>query len=320
MASCDLVSIGLTILDILGRPIDAVPKQGGVKIIEEIRWTPAGTAAAPAMIAALLGLDVELRGAVGDDEMGTVLRRGLEQRGVGLAWLDVLPSVRTSATMLPIRSNGDRPALHAPGAGLFVSLPDDLDALLETRFLHLGGVGALPRLDGEPTRRLLAAARARSIVVTSDLTAPGPATKAALEAALPWVDYWMPTVDEAMLVSDASEPADAARWAMDLGARACVFKDGAAGSLLVNADGATRFPAHEVQVVDTTGCGDGYCGGFIAALARGLDLETACRFATATAGLVALRLGSDGLVRSFDETLAFMRDHPLKKKEEETND
>jgi sugar/nucleoside kinase (ribokinase family) len=217
--------------------------------------------------------------------------------------------------MLPIRSNGERPALHAPGAGLFVALPDDLDALLETRFLHLGGVGALPRLDGEPTRRLLAAARARGIVVTSDLTAPGPPTGPALEAALPGVDYWMPTLDEAMLVSGTKSAADAARWAMDRGAGACVFKDGAAGSIFVCADGAQRFPAHAIDVVDTTGCGDGFCGGFVAALARGQEVEAACRFATATAALVAGRLGSDGLVTSFDETLAFMQAHPLREQQ-----
>lgn len=311
MPACDLISIGLTILDVLGRPVDAVPEGGGVRIIEEIRWTPAGTAAAPAMVASLLGLDVKLRGAVGDDEMGDVLRRGLERRGVALDLLDVVPDVRTSATLLPIRSNGDRPALHAPGAGLFVSLTEDLETLLDTRFIHLGGVGALPRLDGDPTRKLLEAARARGITVTSDLTAPGPPTVPALEAALPGIDYWMPALDEAMTVSETRSGKDAARWALDLGAGACVFKDGARGSLLVTPDGTTRFPVHAVDVVDTTGCGDAYCGGFVAALARGKDVEEACCVATATAGLVACRLGSDGLVESWDHTLAFMRDTPL---------
>ena len=308
MPDCDFVSVGLTILDVLGRPVDRVPEGGGVQIIEEIRWTPAGTAAAPAMVASLLGLDVRLCGAVGDDEMGAVLRQGLEARGVDLRWLAVLPDIRTSATLLPIRSNGDRPALHAPGAGLFVTLPEPPDELLQTRFLHLGGVGALPKLDGEPTRRLLEAARARGITVTCDLTAPGPPTRVALEAALPSVDYWMPTVDEACEISQTRDATDAAHWALDRGAGACVFKDGAAGSLLIDSDGLTRFPAFEVQVVDTTGCGDGYCGGFVAALARGHDLEFACRFATATAGLVAGRLGSDGLVSSYDDTLVFLKE------------
>lgn len=308
MPDCDFISLGLTILDVLGRPVDAVPERGGVQIIEEIRWTPAGTAAAPAMVASLLGLDVRLCGAVGDDEMGDVLRRGLESRGVDLRLLSVLPAVRTSATLLPIRSNGERPALHAPGAGLFVGLPDRMDDLVAARFLHLGGVGALPNLDGEPTRKLLELAQARGLTVTCDLTAPGPPTRPALEAALPAVDYWMPTLDEALEVSGTRCAEDAGRWALDRGARACVFKDGAAGSLLLTADDTIRFPACQVDVVDTTGCGDAYCGGFVSALARGQDLESACRFATATAALVAGRLGSDGLVTGYDDTLAFMKD------------
>jgi sugar/nucleoside kinase (ribokinase family) len=44
----------------------------------------------------------------------------------------------------------------------------------------------------------------------------------------------------------------------------------------------------------------------VAALARGHDLESACRFATAAAGLVAGRLGSDGLVSSYEATLELM--------------
>jgi len=43
----DFTAVGLTILDILGRPVDPVPAGGSVQLIEEIRMTPAGTAAGP---------------------------------------------------------------------------------------------------------------------------------------------------------------------------------------------------------------------------------------------------------------------------------
>ncbi len=311
--SADLHAIGLTVLDILGRPVDAVPEGGGVEIIQEIRWTPAGTAAAPAMVGALLGLRTRLCGCVGLDEMGDVLLRGLEARGVGLELIQRTDALRTSATLLPIRSNGDRPALHAPGAGLLVEPPaEGFDSWLDARFIHLGGVAALPKLDGDPTKALLAEARSRGIVVTSDLVAPGPGALLALEAALPGIDYWMPTADEAMALSQTSSAEDAARWAMDLGAGACVFKDGGEGSTLFTSEGAQRFPAHVVEVVDTTGCGDAYCAGFVAALAHDVEVAEACRFATAVAGLVAGRLGSDGRVGGYEQALSFMHETPLK--------
>ncbi|OVA24158.1 pfkB family carbohydrate kinase [Klebsiella pneumoniae] len=45
MATFDAVFVGLTILDIAGRPVVAIPPRGGVAFIEQIRLNPAGTAA-----------------------------------------------------------------------------------------------------------------------------------------------------------------------------------------------------------------------------------------------------------------------------------
>ena len=65
-------------------------------------------------------------------------------------------------------------------------------------------------------------------------------------------------------------------------------------------------------MVDTTGCGDAFDAGFIASLHHGMDLETALRFAQASAALVATGLGSDAGIRSFEHTLETMRTLPVK--------
>ena len=305
----DFTAVGLTILDILGRPVGDIPDGGGVQLIEEIRMTPAGTAAGPAVTAARLGLRSRLVGAIGDDEMGSVLEAGLRQRGVDTAALQRVGGVRTSATMIPVRPNGDRPALHAPGASLLLALePEDDERVLETRFLHLGGVGALPRLDGPPTARLLEKARARGVTVTCDLIAPGQATEAALESALPHVDYFMPTLEEALEIAGVETPLEAAAFFRARGARTCIFKCGAEGSLLVRESGIEAIPAYQVDVVDTTGCGDALCAGFVAGLARGFDDGKACRFASAAAALVATGLGSDAGASSSEEVLRAMQE------------
>jgi sugar/nucleoside kinase (ribokinase family) len=308
----DFTAVGLTILDILGRPVDRIPAGGGVQIIEEIRMTPAGTAAGPAVTAARLGLRARLVGAIGDDEMGSVLEVGLRRRGVDTEVLQRVEGVRTSATMLTVRSNGDRPALHAPGASLMLALePEDDERVLDTRFLHLGGVGALPRLDGPPTSRLLEQAKARGVTVTCDLIAPGEATRAALESALPHVDYFMPTLEEALEISGAETPLAAAAFFRACGVRTCIFKCGAEGSLLVRESNALTIPAYRVDVVDTTGCGDAYAAGFAAGLGRGFDEEKACRFASAVAALVATGLGSDAGAASAEEALRAMQELPV---------
>jgi sugar/nucleoside kinase (ribokinase family) len=309
----DCVCLGLTILDLLGRPIDRIPEGGEVQIVEEIRMTPAGTAAGPAVIAARLGLRTRLVGAIGDDELGAVLEQGLRLRGVDTGALQTIAGMRTSATLLTIRSGGDRPAFHAPGASLLLEIdPESDEQLLSTRFLHLGGTGALPKLDGEPTRRLLGRAKQRGVTVTCDLIAPGPPTLPALEAALPHVDYFMPTLDEALEISGAKSAEQAERFFADRGAAACLFKCGAEGSLLVREGRKERIAAFRVEAVDTTGCGDAFCAGFIAGLARGLDEPEACRFASATAALVATGLGSDAGVAGYRETAKALESLPLR--------
>jgi sugar/nucleoside kinase (ribokinase family) len=59
-------------------------------------------------------------------------------------------------------------------------------------------------------------------------------------------------------------------------------------------------------VVDSTGCGDAYCAGFIIGLAQGWDLEKAGLLGTAAAGLVLTGLGSDAGIVNLKQTIKFM--------------
>jgi hypothetical protein len=68
-----------------------------------------------------------------------------------------------------------------------------------------------------------------------------------------------------------------------------------------------RLPAFEVEVKDTTGCGDAYSAGFIAGLANGFDFVESGKLATAAAGLVATGLGSDAGIDSFADTVEATR-------------
>jgi sugar/nucleoside kinase (ribokinase family) len=220
----------------------------------------------------------------------------------------------TSATILPIRSNGERPALHARGASddLFVS-DADFKRVCDARFLHHGGTGLLNAMDKGQSAKLLQHAKNHGLVTTFDLIAPNENTVDLLRDLLPHVDYFMPSMEEAEYLAstsaakNVSSPAELADFFMDMGATTCIFKWGEKGSYIKTPDTELRVPAFDVNVSDTTGCGDSYCGGFIAGLAMGYDLEQACQLGTATSGLVATGLGSDAGVVDLDTTLAFMK-------------
>lgn len=307
-----LLAVGLTTLDILGRPIDSIPEDGAGRLIEQIEIMPAGTAGGTALVAAALGVDTALVSALGEDRIARFLRLTYEDYGVDTAFLATLPGMTTSATILPIDSQGRRPTLHALGASIFMTLSEEaIEAAKSARYIHWGAVGA-PNIDAEARKRFLATAKVAGALVICDIIAPGPHTKSELEQILPYVDYFMPSISEALFLTGTETPEDAAKAFQAMGAQNCIFKLGAEGSFLALGEDMQRLPAYAIEPVDTTSCGDSYCAGFIAALDRGWDIVDACRFATATAALVAQGLGTLGRLESFEATEAFMRQAPLR--------
>src|SRR5271156_2728422 len=95
-----LLAIGLTTLDIVARPIDALTHTERAILIEGIVCVPAGTAGGAAMVAAKLGVPTRIVGAVGDDLIGGFVRLGFESVGVDTHLLVTRPGERTSATLL----------------------------------------------------------------------------------------------------------------------------------------------------------------------------------------------------------------------------
>lgn len=310
----DVSVIGLYILDVLGRPVSRIPENGGVDFIEEIRLTVAGTAGGTVVDTAKLGMKSLAAGAVGDDEKADWVLTTMQKHGIDTSAMQRLKGVPTSATILNVRPNGERPALHVRGASDHFDVPPSLyDQVFDAPIIHLGGTGLLKRLDGAPSLTLLREAKKRGRTVTFDLIAANAETAKIVMPLLPSIDYFMPSIEEAKEMSGQKTPEDCARFYLDRGAGCCIFTLGGDGAFYAHRDG-TRLasPAYDIEVVDTTGCGDAFDAGFIAALHHKMDVETALRFAQAAAGLVATGLGSDAGIRSFDHTLECMKSWKVK--------
>lgn len=310
----DASVIGLYILDVLGRPVTAIPDGGNVEFIEEIKLTVAGTAGGTVIDTAKLGLNCLAVGAVGDDEKADWVLMTLKKHGVDTSAMQKVQGVPTSASILNVRPNGDRPALHMRGASDHFDVSEAAyEHVFNAPIIHLGGTGLLKKLDGEPSTRLLAEAKRRGRIVTFDLIATDAHTISIVKPLLPYIDYFMPSIEEARDLSGKNSAEDCANAMLDAGAKACVFTMGPDGAFFADASGTRKqSPAYDIEIVDTTGCGDAFDAGFIAALHHKMDLETSLRFAQASAALVASGLGSDAGITSFDDTIAAMETLPIK--------
>jgi sugar/nucleoside kinase (ribokinase family) len=306
--------VGVYILDVLGRPVSELPVGQRALILDEIRITAAGTGGGTAVDLVRLGADVLAVGAIGTDHVGDFLKSLLDGEGVDTSALARRDSVQTSATMLPIHPDGSRPAVHVPGANATFNAADLPWAAIEAcDVLHLGGLGALPALDGEPAATMLRRARAAGLTTTADcLGVKRDDALALMAVCLPEVDLFMPNDGEALQITGEADVTAAARRFRDLGAGAVIVTCGGDGALVDDADGERRLPAFEAPVVDTTGCGDAFSAGFMRGLSLGKSSADAARLASACAALVAQGLGSDAGEFDLARAEQFAAETPIK--------
>lgn len=294
-----VVCLGLHIVDVLGRPVTAIPPRQQVAFLEEIAMTAAGTAAATSVDLAKLGIEVASVGALGHDPMGDFILDVMAAHGVDTRGLVRKAGAQTSATILPIRPNGERPALHVIGANALLC-EDDLpwDVIEAAEVLHLGGTYLLPGLDGEPSVRLLRRAKAAGVTTTMDYI---PFDRLdlldVLTPCLPYVDYLMPNEEDGCFVAGTDDRIAAIRFFHHHGVGCTVLTMGEEGvSVCPRGAEELRLPAFAVDVVDTTGCGDAFSAGFITGLVERLPLEDCARLGLACGSLVATGLGSDAAI------------------------
>ncbi|OIJ67813.1 carbohydrate kinase family protein [Streptomyces mangrovisoli] len=288
----NVVTLGVHVLDVLVRPVEAIPEGQGATLVDDIRMTAAGTAGGTALTLAKLGATVRGAGAIGTDATGDLLLRLLEKGGVDTGFLVRRDDTATSASVLPIRPNGDRPSLHLLGANITYGLDDvPWDAVAEATHLHLGG----PELIGaDVAARILAHAREHATVTSVDLLAPGVlGSFEQIEPLLPYVDLLLPNDDQVLGFSGEDDVVTGAKKLLAAGAGLVAATRGADGAVLVTADGVETVPAFAVDVVDTTGCGDAFSAGFLRAAALGRDPRACAVLGNAAAALVAGGLGSD---------------------------
>ena len=288
------ITLGVHVVDVLVRPVEEIPEGQGGALVEQIRITPAGSAGGTAITLAKLGAQVSSAGAVGDDELAGVLLELLRRFGVDTSLMVKREGVQTSASVLPIRPDGSRPAFHVVGANAgYTSADAPRDAIADAGFLH---VGAPEFMGGEEAAKILAHAREHGVVTSADLLAPGEQATAIVDWIAPvfeHLDYLLPNDEQVLGLTGADDVAGGCRALLERGVGCVAATCGAEGAIVVAADGEERVPAFATDVVDTTGCGDAFSAGFLRGLSLGRSRRESAVLGCAAAGMVAGGLGSD---------------------------
>src|SRR5215467_557328 len=267
-----VVALGAYILDVLGRPVETIPPGQGSVRLEEIKATAAGTAAGPAVDLAKLGARVTAVGAIGDDLIADIITGVLASYGIDTRGLVRKANQQTSATMLPIRPNGERPALHVPGATSYLTIGDIDPAWLDGCDVLL--IGAPDRLSPqliEGLTGLAGTAGASGALVLIDVLGPGrPEDFERLRKLIGTADWFCPNEDQLRRLTGRDDLIEAITEVLALGTHGVAVTLGENGALVSAGPTAhpdpVHIPAHDITVVDTTGCGDAFDAGMITGL------------------------------------------------------
>jgi sugar/nucleoside kinase (ribokinase family) len=310
----DYTSMGFHTFDALCRPVTEIPPGGNTYFVDEFTLAVSGAAGSAAIVAAKHGLNVQAVGGVGNDLMGDWVLRRFGDFGVDTEMMQRIPDMTTSSSVVTTRPDGARPALHKRGATAGFYITDDLvDRVLDTKILHIGGVGLMDAMDKGRNAELLAEAKARGITTTLDVFASTPEDFPLIRPLLAHTDYFMPSEEEAMALSGMTDYEQIAAFLLDHGVGAVILTLGADGAMYRDQRGEKiDIPSYKIDVVCTCGCGDCFNAGFATGLHLGRSIEDCIRFGQASSAQNAMGLGSQAVVTSLDATKAFMETTPTR--------
>ncbi|HZW10402.1 MAG TPA: carbohydrate kinase family protein [Phycisphaerales bacterium] len=305
--------IGIATVDAVARTVEAFPAPGGLRFFDELTVAAGGCAVNTAMALARLGIGSDVVTRVGRDPHGDFVVGELERLGVDSAGVVRDEERGTSFSFVAVLGSGERSFLHTAGANSRIDAADVAGAALGGRpLVFIAGVMLMDRLDGEPAAGILARARESGAITMMDTVfvegVPRAEWVRRVRPVLGQLDYFVPSLPEALAITGEDEPGEAARLLRRAGVRRVVVKLGERGSLCLDEDGReTHVAPFRVQrVVDATGAGDCWCAGFIAGLLAGEPFVRAARLGNAVAALGITGAGATGAVPALAEVQTFM--------------
>lgn len=298
----DIIGIGKPVKDLL-IAIDEMPQADGGCLAKGLSSQGGGKVASAMVAAARQGMKCGMYAVLGDDAKGRFCKADFERHGIDVTHLSLLPG-KTSPFCLCIaeKSTQTRRLIGDIGsAPMLDPAALDFDYLRAARLIHLE--------NGDPASRAAAEfARANGILTSIDADSYSPRI-AEME---PLIDLFIASAFYAQGRFPGLSPETAARRLHENGCRVAIITLGAKGLVGCTDSGPFSLPAFSgLEVIDTTGAGDVFHGGFISAWLRGLDAVESARWASAVSYIKCTRLGGRAGIPTREMVDHFLREGTL---------
>lgn len=289
--------------------VDRYPVTGESVFGSPTVLVPGGKGNNQATAASRTGSDVYMIGKVGDDVLSSVLTDHCHSCGMNCDYLLRVPGEQSGTALIEVlNSTGDNRIIVGPGANS--SLTAEEVERAEAVFASCDLVLTQLETSWESIlkARELAKKYGKIFVVNPAPAQPLP------EGFLDGVDYFTPNETEAAFFVGAPVETDeelhaAGEKLLGMGVKHVIITLGSRGTFYMDAERSMIVPSFRVKAVDTVGAGDAFNGGFATAIAEGMPVEEALRFACATAGVSVTRKGAARSMPTRDEVEVMMREN-----------
>lgn len=312
----DVSCVGILTADVSAKPVEKLPSKGLLDKISSIQLFLGGCAANAAVDMAKLGVKVQIFGKIGQDHFGTFVKSELDRAGVLTDGLAESHTSQTSASVVAVSSDGERSVIHCVGANGEFCLEDiDFEKIQKSKILFIAGTFLMPSFDGTGAASLLRMAKEEGILCCLDTawdTSGDWMQK--LSCCMPYLDWFMPSYEEAVQLSGKRKPEEMAEIFLRMGAGSIVIKLGASGCYVKQKDQDGYFVRayNDIAAADTSGAGDSFCAGFLTGLLEGWEPEKCARFANAVGRFCVASIGATTGIPSKEEIIAYMESQTVK--------
>ncbi|MBC8570883.1 carbohydrate kinase family protein [Zongyangia hominis] len=311
--------IGLACVDIVASPVNDYPEMGSIFPTDSIKQFVGGNAANSSIDFCRLGVgkDISLCCHLGDDPLGHFVIQELKNHGVDTQYAAMDPSVDTTVSIVYINTQvNDRYAVLCPSSAYaFRSADIPAQMIDESDIVFVTGHMMLGKFDYECNEFLKACQEKGKFTVLDVMWDLQGKWMEKIEKALPYIDLFMPSYDECRYMTGTEDIREMLRVFREKGSKDIVIKWGKRGVVIAKYGEEPYIitPCENVEVLDTVGAGDAFCTGTLTGLAMGKDLEEAAKLGSAVSAYCIQGAGTYSGVRSLEETVAFLKDHPTQK-------
>ncbi|MDM8299634.1 carbohydrate kinase family protein [Collinsella tanakaei] len=263
----DVTALGEVLIDFT----EAGTSENGMSLFER---NPGGAPANVLVALEHLGHATAFLGKVGADMHGDFLRDVLESEGIDCSGLIRDPAFFTTLAFVALAPTGERAFSFArkPGADTQLA-PADLacDTIESSRVFHVGSLSLTDEPARSATLCAIKIAREAGCVLSYDpnyranLWPSAEAASIQMRSIVTDMDLMKISDEECELMTGHADPAEAASALLAQGPKIVAVTLGGSGALVACADGMREVPGFPADVVDTTGAGDSFWGGFLAA-------------------------------------------------------